>query len=68
MWFVRRFFLSSLVFAAFAAPGHAVTPGWNSITWIAAMPVRELNPAWTGAGSCILAAALILRHSARFRK
>jgi hypothetical protein len=31
-------------------------------------PVPELNPAWTAVGSCILAAALILRHSAKFRK
>jgi len=68
MWFVRRFFLLSLVFAAFATTGHAVTSGWNSITWIAVMSVRELSPAWTGVGSCILAAALILRHSAKFRK
>jgi hypothetical protein len=68
MWFVRRFFLLSLVFAAFATTGHAVTSDWNSITWIAAMPVREINPAWTAVGSCILATALILRHSAKFRK
>jgi hypothetical protein len=31
-------------------------------------PVREINPSWTAVGSCILAAALILRHSAKFRK
>lgn len=31
-------------------------------------PVPEINPAWTAVGSCILAAALILRHSAKFRK
>lgn len=31
-------------------------------------PVPEINPTWTALGSCILAAALILRHSAKFRK
>lgn len=31
-------------------------------------PVPELNPTWSAIGSCILAAALILRHSAKFRK
>lgn len=63
-----RLFLLFLVFATFSTTGHAVTYGSDSITSIAAMPVRELNPAWTGVGSCILAAALILRHSAKFRK
>ncbi len=31
-------------------------------------PVPEINPAWSALGSCLVAAALILRHSARFRK
>jgi hypothetical protein len=31
-------------------------------------PVPEINPAWSALGSCLLAAALILRHSAKFRK
>lgn len=31
-------------------------------------PVPEINPVWSAVGSCILAAALILRHSAKFRK
>jgi hypothetical protein len=31
-------------------------------------PVPEINPTWTAIGSCIVAAALILRHSAKFRK
>jgi hypothetical protein len=68
MWFVRRFFLLFLVFAAFATTGHAVTSDWNGLTWIAAMSGRETNPAWTAVGSCIVATALILRHSAKFRK
>lgn len=67
MWFLRLF-LPFLAFAMFATTGDAVTSGWNSIMRIAAMPVGELNPGWTGVGSCILAAALILRHSAKFRK
>jgi hypothetical protein len=31
-------------------------------------PVPEINPAWSAVGSCLFAAALILRHSAKFRK
>ncbi|HVF70527.1 MAG TPA: hypothetical protein VM940_02865 [Chthoniobacterales bacterium] len=31
-------------------------------------PVPEINPAWSAVGSCLVAAALILRHSAKFRK
>ena len=31
-------------------------------------PVPEVNPGWTAVGSCLLAFALILRHSAKFRK
>ena len=27
-----------------------------------------LNPTWTGVGSCLIAFALIVRHSAKFRK
>jgi hypothetical protein len=30
--------------------------------------VPEINPGWSAVGSCLLAAALILRHSAKFRK
>ena len=30
--------------------------------------VPEINPTWTALGSCILAAVLIFRHSAKFRK
>ncbi|HEX8898251.1 MAG TPA: hypothetical protein VF751_06100 [Chthoniobacterales bacterium] len=39
--------------------------GINDITFT---PVPEINPAWSALGSCLLAAALILRHSAKFRK
>jgi hypothetical protein len=31
-------------------------------------PVPEVNPAWSAVGSCLLAAALILWHSGKFRK
>jgi hypothetical protein len=31
-------------------------------------PVPEINPAWSALASCLVAAALILRHSAKFRK
>ena len=30
--------------------------------------VPEINPGWSAVGSCLVAAALILRHSAKFRK
>ncbi|HZE14134.1 MAG TPA: hypothetical protein VE086_10270 [Chthoniobacterales bacterium] len=39
--------------------------GFSDITFT---PVRELNPAWSAIGSCLIAAVLILRHSAKFRK
>jgi hypothetical protein len=39
--------------------------GLHDITFT---PVPEINPVWSGVGSCLLAAALILRHSAKFRK
>jgi hypothetical protein len=31
-------------------------------------PVPEINPAWSALGSCLVAAGLILRHGAKFRK
>lgn len=31
-------------------------------------PVPEINPAWSAVGSCLLAAALVLWHSAKYRK
>jgi hypothetical protein len=38
------------------------------ISGISFTPIPEVNPAWSAIGSCLLAAALILRHSAKFRK
>jgi hypothetical protein len=69
MWFARRFSLLFLLLAPFATIGNAMTPHGDYITWIAALaPIPDINPAWTAVGSCILATALILRHSAKFRK
>jgi hypothetical protein len=39
--------------------------GIHDITFTA---VPEINPAWSTIGSCLIAAVLILRHSAKFRK
>jgi hypothetical protein len=70
MWFAQRFsLLFFLLIAPFATTGLAATSRCDGIAWIAAFtPVPEINPAWTAVGSCILATALILRHSAKFRK
>jgi hypothetical protein len=69
MCFIRRFSFLSLLIAAFATTGHAVTLDWDGVTWMAAFtPVSEINPAWSAVASCIVAGALILRHSAKFRK
>jgi hypothetical protein len=38
------------------------------INGISFTPVAEINPAWSAFGSCLIAAALILRHSAKVRK
>jgi hypothetical protein len=38
------------------------------INGISFTPVPEINPALSAVGSCLIAAALILRHSAKFRK
>jgi hypothetical protein len=40
--------------------------GIHDISYLAAVP--EINPAWGAIGSCLLAAGLILRHGAKFRK
>ena len=64
MLFVRRFFLFILLIAAFATTGHALPLAWDGLF----TTVPKLNPAWSAVGSCLAAAALILRHSATFRK
>jgi hypothetical protein len=69
MCFARRLFLPFVLIVPLATTGHAVTLGLDDARWIAALsPIREINPAWTAVGSCLLAAALILGHSAKFRK
>ena len=35
---------------------------------IAFATIPEINPGWSAVGSCLIAAALILRHSAKFRR
>jgi hypothetical protein len=49
------------------APADPTTQGiaLHDITFT---PVPEINPAWSAVGSCLVAFALILRHSAKFRK
>lgn len=39
--------------------------GLHDITFT---PVPEINPTWSAVASCLIAGALILRHSAKFRK
>jgi hypothetical protein len=51
-----------------SAPGVDPTYQHIGLHDISFTPVPELNPTWSALGSCLLAAALILRHSARFRK
>jgi hypothetical protein len=50
------------------APADPTTQGiaFHDISFLAAVP--EINPAWSAFGSCIVAAALVLRHGAKFRK
>jgi hypothetical protein len=62
MYLGRRIFLLFLASSSLAARAHAVA---HDITFT---PVPEINPAWSAVGSCLVAAALILRHSAKFRK
>jgi hypothetical protein len=49
-------------------PGADPTYQHVGIHDISFTPVPEINPAWSAVGSCLLAFALILRHSAKFRK
>ena len=72
-----RYFLLFVLSLLSTRTSGAVVSDWDSVTApgtlansfdIALFPVPEINPSWTAVGSCILAAALILRHSAKFRK
>jgi hypothetical protein len=64
-----RFLLLFLFALVLATSAWAAAPcpqvAFQHITLTAA---PELNPLWTSIGSFVLAAALILRHSAKFRK
>lgn len=53
-----------------AGPSGVTDPTYQhvGIHDITFTPVPEINPAWSALGSCLVAAALILRHSAKFRK
>jgi len=73
MSFVRRFALVALLIllAIFFVPSaRALVPISQQFLTsdLAVAPVSEINPAWSAFGSCVIAAALILRHSAKFRK
>lgn len=69
MRFARRFFLLFLLIAPFVPTGHAVMLTGEGVTRVAALAaISEINPMWTAVGSCIVATALILRHSAKFRR
>jgi hypothetical protein len=62
--------IKSFTFTYGSGSGTAADPTYQhvGIGDITFTPVPEINPAWTAFGSCLVAAALILRHSAKFRK
>jgi hypothetical protein len=63
MWFFRRFAAISFSIVIFSVTSQALTLDNNNL---AALP--EINPTWGAIVSCLAAAVLILRHSAKFRK
>jgi hypothetical protein len=62
--------IKSFTFTYGSGSGTVADPTYQhvGIHDIAFTPVPEINPAWSALGSCLVAAALILRHSAKFRK
>ena len=62
--------IKSLTFTYGSGSGTVPDPTYQhvGIHDITFTPVPEINPTWTAVGSCLVAAALILRHSAKFRK
>lgn len=62
--------IKSFTFTYGSGSGTVANPTGQSIGIhdISFTPVPEMNPAWSAVGSCLLAAAFILRHSAKFRK
>ena len=62
--------ISSFTFTYGSGSGTVANPTYQHIALddISFTPVPEINPAWSALGSCLVAAALILRHSGKFRK
>jgi hypothetical protein len=62
--------IKSFTFTYGSGSGTVADPTYQhvGIHDISFTPVPEINPAWSALGSCLVAAALILRHSAKFRK
>jgi hypothetical protein len=62
--------IKSLTFTYGSGSGTVTDPAYQhvGIHDVTFTPVPELNPAWSAVGSCLITAALILRHSAKFRK
>ena len=62
--------IKSFTFTYGSGSGTVADPTYQhvGISDITFMPVPEINPTWSAVGSCLLAAVLILRHSAKFRK
>ena len=62
--------IKSFAFTYGSGSGTVADPTYQhvGIHDITFTPVPEINPVWSAVGSCLIAAALILRHSAKFRK
>jgi hypothetical protein len=62
--------IKSFTFTYGSGAGTVADPTYQHVGMydVTFTPVPEINPAWTALGSCVLAAVLILRHSAKFRK
>ncbi|MEY2519920.1 MAG: hypothetical protein QOF24_1679 [Verrucomicrobiota bacterium] len=62
--------ITSLTFPLASGPDAKSNPDpqYIGLCDITFTPIPEINPAWSALGSCLVAAALILRHSAKFRK
>jgi hypothetical protein len=78
MCFARRFFLPLWQVVLFAATGHAIVVAWDGLTRtpgtlnnsydIDPNPAQAGNDITVTVSGNLLAVALILRHSAKFRK
>jgi len=62
--------IKSFTFTYGSGSGTIADPTYQhvGIHDISFTPVPEINPAWSAIGSCLVAAALIFRHGAKFRK